>query len=1766
LERWTAIEVLSIEASRAIRGTPTLLSAEDHINRGFVYAKLGASERSAAEFRLAVLEAPEDVGTWLSRGLAHAHLGNESGWASDFSKALSFPKESHSESWIRAGRVWAERGNDANAQIAYKHAAAGPGDPLKPFLKAGWWVRGVSKETAKQPFEASHFDPAEAHESSDRPRWSTKHADATNRLRLNEFASESSVFTDAVTFIEAKVPRAATLRVSTILYTEIWLNDRRILIHGSGQPTETVPLFLRAGRNVLHARSASERASASWLAIDFDDSLFYRGMSELDALLWKDALGDLSHSVKQVEAESNANIWTPYLRALLVNGKIAEYKHEYERMLKRFGHMAAADADIGVFASCYMPPDASAAYAAWTVTAEKWLAAAPRSAEHLIWAGNAHYRAAQFQKAEEFLRQAYERDSSYAVVWPLLASSLAQQGKLDEARGWLVRAQEYEPYFLSALLSNLPLRPGMNENEWPSFRIFKREAETLIEGSARTTHPLQTKFESRNRSILETADPLGREFALFELQNRHDISHRLAWARELATEGRWDDAEQEVDRRASIEPENSRLWIDWGHILVQLGRNENADRAYARAAAQYPSELSRFFEAGLWSVGPIKRASAFAQSIRQHTETTARVTSGDPPTERWNLVAPDRQGFVPLPPGQSHADESVFVLGHVFSPDSRSATLLVGGQGTPTFWLNGRRVVTEFNSGGEYFRSVDRVPLMLERGRNVLLVELQASSRLRFRLADNPGDQAADLASLGQIEEASTQFKKHFARGFDPEWDIWLHFGHLLRLQQDCAGFDLLVNQVMAHYGYAPQNPVLAYFMAVSLTSRPGELNADAIKALLNLASTDQQNNWNLPWTAWAAVRSGEVGQAARATKVFAQRPDDYPWIIPVWAMVEDAQGHSAEARYWLEKAHRWGNGLAERIGAESRLRVPMQWYDVARFGIAMSQARKAILGEEVAAIDDPIAKSLSQRGLKELKSLDHQARDFELAELLQPDNPRFRVGYARWLLGAGRFDLAEAYLARRAKQHHDPAGLWIDWGRSLAEQGRSREADAAYARAAVLAPDEPSRFLAAGWWVAGPYSELLSAHYPPEADPDPSRPLMGENGVLLDWKSLAVSALFECDLKPTSVRELASAYTLAHVYQLRERTSLLCMGIDDKARVWLNGQLIFDSDSGLNSFQGSLDWCVPVTLRAGRNTLLMKVSNTGGGHSIRVRFDDCGVETINLQAQFARWDDAVRTYERMERVGAALSSWQLTPIALLMAGRVDRSGYENIVARYSGFTATDARNDAIMFGLRENGKIDYNRLVDRARAALPKVIPPNEPWHTAGLMLALYRAGRYQETLDLIHKHCPEGGQTWEACIQAMAHHRLGEHDQATAWLSKADALYEQLRQSILGGKTLSLGENWGATAAAFAALRHEAHELVEGKPFDFSADLREMESKIGHFLDDRASPTWAFDVAVTMNPNTAGYELARAERLLELGRLNEGELALAKAAELKPDDPNVWQKRARIFEQRGDLDRAAGAYALMLDKLPQDLALYNNRGHTLDEILANEQVFKRLLELRPADPLLWYVRAARHIGRKEWSQALADYRQGGEPPVYTEHAYLYGASLIMVGDRAGYRDYVRKIAAAVSGVDDPWQNYIFSRTASLVDDNGVEVELVLRAGEKASAANLAWYTHSLAGALLRAGDPSRAVALLDDPRATEWQRHVTALLKSMAHAQLGHTEEARELLAISRKELPPQAAIHPGVPNSTLMTDWVELEVLGPEASAQILDPAFPADPFAR
>ena len=123
------------------------------------------------------------------------------------------------------------------------------------------------------------------------------------------------------------------------------------------------------------------------------------------------------------------------------------------------------------------------------------------------------------------------------------------------------------------------------------------------------------------------------------------------------------------------------------------------------------------------------------------------------------------------------------------------------------------------------------------------------------------------------------------------------------------------------------------------------------------------------------------------------------------------------------------------------------------------------------------------------------------------------------------------------------------------------------------------------------------------------------------------------------------------------------------------------------------------------------------------------------------------------------------------------------------------------------------------------------------------------------------------------MAYWRLGEKDKARESLARADGHFQAWCHERRDGRGTAWA-SWWHDGPRFVALRREAHELIDGRVSDDTAAVAAVRAEMGGLIDDRDSPTWAYDLVLRLEPGNAAYHRALAARLIELGRLIEGPL----------------------------------------------------------------------------------------------------------------------------------------------------------------------------------------------------------------------------------------------------------------------------------------------------
>ncbi len=590
----------------------------------------------------------------------------------------------------------------------------------------------------------------------------------------------------------------------------------------------------------------------------------------------------------------------------------------------------------------------------------------------------------------------------------------------------------------------------------------------------------------------------------------------------------------------------------------------------------------------------------------------------------------------------------------------------------------------------------------------------------------------------------------------------------------------------------------------------------------------------NKEWEWWYRIARGDtLSYAGRDGEALAAVGAECSTMNgkAVVARIHARAGRAEQARRWLRALDRDLEEYVRRglLAVGSLRRPQFSATDVLRADLLRRQAYDMI-GER-----SPELRSLRLMRGEALWRLEERERaevEFAAAIARAPDELAALIDRAHAFETLGLRDRADADLAEATRRKPDDPRPWVARGRLLAGRGNGSEVDGAYVRAAGLAPGRLDPFLEAGWWVAGPYSDDMNRSEPPEKDPDPSRPVAGETGTPMRWKPACANEDRYLNLGDYCGRPRSSVYAMTHLASDRERTAVLCLSGGDRVRVWLNGRVVFDGDQP-HSYHLGPEFLAPVTLRAGRNTLLARVSHESGGHQLRLRSADFELDHAYLLAEFGRWSGAADAFDRADRRGQFLHPWARAHQVELLAALGDRDRYLRAAALlvdFDGPVHPDPFDVALAVGMVPNTLVSPDRLVELANEGVGR--NPAEDWRRIALGLACYRAGRHREALDHLKRHAPDAHHIEEP-IQAMAYWRLGEKDKARESLARADGHFQAWCHERRDGRATAW-VSWWHDGPRFVALRREAHELIDGHASDDTAALAAVRAEMGSLIDD--------------------------------------------------------------------------------------------------------------------------------------------------------------------------------------------------------------------------------------------------------------------------------------------------------------------------------------------
>ncbi len=447
--------------------------------------------------------------------------------------------------------------------------------------------------------------------------------------------------------------------------------------------------------------------------------------------------------------------------------------------------------------------------------------------------------------------------------------------------------------------------------------------------------------------------------------------------------------------------------------------------------------------------------------------------------------------------------------------------------------------------------------------------------------------------SIGLFREAADHLNRSFELEPPKSPTRWYSLGLLRLYLGDVAGYRDLCRQMQQRFAGDRVDVV-----------RTCNLGPDAVADLAEIvrrvekAPEYRDPEDNFPWKsknlAFSLYRIGRFEEARRAAQgMGATLPANWPDL----ALLDQALGNTNSARAWLKKFESRYDEIWTRALARPELELPttITRINLVRVLILRREAWQKIEGRP--APDDPWWHLQYGRIHARLGEPEQAAREIDDAIAARPDDPAVALTCARVLGQFGMGDQGLAALTQLIERNPNEARAWIARGHLFAERGEHPKADADFTRAAALAPDALSNFTEAGWWAVGPYPENLARECPPEHHPDPSRPIAAMGGARsLRWRPAPIDEDGRIYLREIFGADHISAYAMTYVVSPQGRSALLLVGGHNRVRIWLNGQLVHETTT--TSPPGRWGhYCVPVTLRAGRNTLLAKVNHASGLH-----------------------------------------------------------------------------------------------------------------------------------------------------------------------------------------------------------------------------------------------------------------------------------------------------------------------------------------------------------------------------------------------------------------------------------------------------------------------------------------------------------------------------------------------------------------------------------------
>ncbi|MCS7469981.1 protein kinase [Stieleria sp. ICT_E10.1] len=582
-------------------------------------------------------------------------------------------------------------------------------------------------------------------------------------------------------------------------------------------------------------------------------------------------------------------------------------------------------------------------------------------------------------------------------------------------------------------------------------------------------------------------------------------------------------------------------------------------------------------------------------------------------------------------------------------------------------------------------------------------------------------------------------------------------------------------------------------------------------------------------------------------------------------------------------------------------------------------------------AADDPWLHLIQARGYATIGEIDQAEAELSAALAASANNVDALLARMRLFeqLQDERFS-ADAEWQKVVDLAADDPMAWIHRGRWNMQRGEKKKAEADFAKAASLTPDELNKFLEAGWWIAGPYPSKLSDFYRPEIETDPSKPVplidltTGVSSSPSPW--LDVQHEIDGFIHPKKLfggQTDGSVYALAYVYSPDERTEFIRIDRGSAPRVWWNGRMVMRYDS--DAFHGdALALRIPVTMRPGLNELLLQ---TRTDYLFKVYLGDAPSARFYELAEQGLWRRLSKTMveDRLISIDGIFELYPPLLNVLSLAG--DQQLLHRLTDRLleKATKSSNSSNQSIaaqILVLSDDPIVRQraDEVVTRLILTLPEARKTGALRDYRLRALTLYAAlfGDIDEAQRYLGEL--ERTDTWRKMVsplRAIVLQQAQQREQAVAALEIGLEFWE------------SFTFLWYQRVWYLAVLR-KAELQITGETTRTDAIVENIEKQALATLQNRDPKTAAFDHLVETYGRISSEKdpeypyLMRARRLAELGRDDAAAADFNKVVELRSPDGTITANLLielgdQLFRE-GDWAAAAVVYHHYLQNSPDD------------------------------------------------------------------------------------------------------------------------------------------------------------------------------------------------------------------------------------------------------